>query len=66
MKAYRVEESWRNTKVLIVHADSAEEAKRKVRHPKPVDWIDVEAVGEDAVPGGIRVRREPSEDEPDG
>lgn len=64
-RAYCVEERWSTTKLLTVWADSAKDAVEKVRHPRPSgedDFLVIDTV--DPVPGGIRVRREPSEDRP--
>lgn len=63
MKAYTVEERWQTTKLLTVWADSAEEAKQKVRSPGLAGEEDIEVIDTvDPEPGGIRVRREPAED----
>lgn len=65
-KAYRVEENWSVTNVSIVWANSAEEAKRKVRQPRIGEEGDRMVLDSAAfsVPKGITIRRAPSEDRP--
>jgi hypothetical protein len=63
-KAYYVVENWSVGKAMIVWANSAREAKRKVREPAGNDAdADVEVMDQvDPYPKGIAVRRMPSED----
>lgn len=63
-KAYRVEENWSSTSVSLVWAKSAEEAERKVKHPREGESEDREVLDAMAFPQpkGITIRREPAED----
>jgi len=65
-KAYRAEENWSTTNVSIVWANTAEEAKRKVKQPWTAEEGDRMVLEQSAYPQpkGITIRRAPSEDRP--
>jgi hypothetical protein len=63
-KAYYVCEVWRNVSNLIVHADNAEDAKRRVRDGDTENVETWDLIAHSEPRGFESVRRAPSEDRP--
>jgi hypothetical protein len=63
-KAYYVNEVWRNVSSLLVYADSAEDAKRRVRVSDVENVIGLDLAASAEPRGFESVRRAPADDRP--